>query len=91
MYHNINSFHPGAGKKACYPWSDIAAGRWDAMLAQRADESRQWGYPVIMSFTHEPTVDSLLDNTGNGGQWWLDSSPQALAAFAAAGANPYFS
>jgi hypothetical protein len=58
LYHNINSFHPVGGSKICYRWSDIAAGRWDAMLVERADEIRDWGYPVIMSFTHEPNVDT---------------------------------
>ena len=58
LYHNINSFRPLNGHKVCYQWSDIAAGRWDNMLIKRANEIRQWGYPVIMSFTHEPNVNS---------------------------------
>lgn len=58
LYHNFNSFRPVNGHKVCYQWSDIVAGRWDNMLINRANEIRQWGYPVIMSFTHEPNVDS---------------------------------
>ena len=60
LYHDFNSFRPVNGHKVCYQWSDIAAGRWDTMLINRADEIRQWGYPVIMSFTHEPNVDSAV-------------------------------
>lgn len=58
LYHNINSFHPMNGEKVCYQWSDIATGRYDSMLIDRANEVREWGYPVIMSFTHEPNVDN---------------------------------
>ena len=60
LYHNINSFHPVGGRKLCYRWSDIAAGRWDAMLVERANEIRDWGYPIIMSFTHEPNVNTAV-------------------------------
>ncbi len=60
LYHNFNSFRPLNGQKVCYRWSDIAAGRWDTMLIKRADEIRAWGYPVIMSFTHEPNVNSSV-------------------------------
>ncbi len=219
-YHNINSWFVDAnGKNVCYSWAGIASGALDSWLITQAKNIRAWGYPVFMSFTHEPSVNSsnhpqcgtpdeyraafdhvvqvfaaqgatnvkwvwtltsstfnganggpdvwepshydyvgvdgynhgnrwqtpqqifqaaedfavsrgkplfvgeigcdelpgnpqakadwitqaaalfksygnvkaiMWTNTGNGGTWWLDSSPEALAAFAAAGKDPYF-
>jgi hypothetical protein len=58
-YHNVNSWSvDGAGNKICYAWSDIAAGKYDAWWDQQASSLKAWGYPVLFSFTHEPTVDS---------------------------------
>jgi hypothetical protein len=31
----------------------------------------------------------MWTNSGNGGNYWLDSSPEALAAFKTAGLDPY--
>jgi hypothetical protein len=58
-YHNVNSWTlDGAGNKVCNSWADIAAGKDDAWWAQQASNLKAWGYPVLFSFTHEPTVDS---------------------------------
>jgi hypothetical protein len=59
-YHNVNSWTlDGAGNKICYSWSDIAAGRYDEWWTRQALSLKAWGYPVLLSFTHEPSVDSV--------------------------------
>jgi hypothetical protein len=57
-YHNINSWHFVGIQKECYAWSDIAAGTYDQWLTQQAKSLKAWGYPIYMSFQHEPTVDT---------------------------------
>jgi len=57
-YHNINSWYLNGSTKVCYSWSDIAAGKYDAWWTAQAQSIEAWGYPVYLSFTHEPTVDS---------------------------------
>jgi Big-like domain-containing protein len=59
-YHNVNSWWvDGAGNKICYPWSDIAAGAYDGWWITQALSLKAWGYPVYLSFTHEPSVNSV--------------------------------
>ncbi|MEA2509832.1 MAG: hypothetical protein QOG21_1914 [Actinomycetota bacterium] len=87
LYHNINSFYPQDGKKHCYYWSDIAAGRWDQMLADRADEIAQWGYPVIMSFTHEPTVNSSTHPLCGTAEEYRSAYDHVVSIFAQQGAT----
>jgi Tol biopolymer transport system component len=58
LYHNFNSWYVnGAGTKVCYSWSGIAAGTYDDLLIKMAGQIRDFGYPVYLSFTHEPTAD----------------------------------
>ncbi|MBA3690960.1 MAG: hypothetical protein H0W82_06060 [Actinobacteria bacterium] len=58
-YHNVNSWYlDSSGNKVCYSWADIAAGKYDAWWSQQALNLKAWGYPVLFSFTHEPTVNS---------------------------------
>jgi Tol biopolymer transport system component len=58
LYHNFNSWYVnGAGTKVCYSWSRIAAGTYDDLLIKMAGQIRDFGYPVYLSFTHEPTAD----------------------------------
>jgi hypothetical protein len=58
LYHNFNSWYiNGAGAKVCYGWGDIAAGRYDNILTRMAGQIQAFGYPVYLSFTHEPTAD----------------------------------
>ncbi len=49
-------------------------------ITEAANFFKSQGDAVAIMWTH----------TGNGGDYWLDSSPQSLAAFAAAGRYPYF-
>jgi hypothetical protein len=58
IYHNINSWTLVQGRKTCIAWADIAAGSMDDWLRAQAGNIRDWGYPVLMSFTHEPTGNS---------------------------------
>ena len=39
-------------------WADIAAGRYDRLIAQRAQELRRLGTPVYLTFHHEPENDA---------------------------------
>jgi hypothetical protein len=49
-------------------------------IGQAAAMIKSWGDMKAVMWT----------NTGNGGDFWLDSSPEALVAFATAGHAPYF-
>ena len=57
-YHSINSFHYVYGQKVCYPWSDVAAGVYDAWWTAQADAIKAWGKPILLTFTHEPEVNN---------------------------------
>jgi Tol biopolymer transport system component len=58
LYHNFNSWYVnGAGQKICYDWGDIAAGRYDDLLSRMANQIQAFGYPIYLSFNHEPTAD----------------------------------
>jgi hypothetical protein len=58
IYHNFNSWYVnGSGQKICYRWSDIIAGKYNALLATMAQNVKAFDYPIYMSFTHEPTAD----------------------------------
>jgi hypothetical protein len=58
IYHNFNSWYVnGSGQKICYRWSDIVAGKYNAMLTTMAQQVKAFNYPVYMSFTHEPTAN----------------------------------
>ncbi len=58
-YHNINSWYVNAsGNKICNPWSGVAAGNYDSWFIAQAQSIKAWGYPVLLSFTHEPSVNS---------------------------------
>ena len=58
IYHNLNSWYLVGGVKTCYPWADVAAGKQDAILVQRAAELKAWGYDkIVLGFHHEPTVN----------------------------------
>ncbi len=59
-YHNINSWHPAGGTRVCYRWADIAAGSYDAWWSGQARNIGAWGYPLYLSFTHEPSVNSAI-------------------------------
>jgi hypothetical protein len=39
------------------PWTDIAAGRYDDVLHERAAALKAFGSPVVFSFNHEPEND----------------------------------
>jgi len=39
------------------PWADIAAGRYDDVLHERATALKVFGSPVVFSFNHEPEND----------------------------------
>ena len=64
IYHNFNSWHVNAaGQKVCYSWADIAAGKYNTLLATMANQVQAFlgRYPsetIYMSFTHEPTNGS---------------------------------
>jgi len=61
IYHNINSWYLGAsGQKVCRSWADTAAGVYDAWWITQAQNIATFGYPMLLSFTHEPTVDALV-------------------------------
>jgi hypothetical protein len=57
VYHNVNAYRLLHGTKTCVPWSAIAAGDEEPWLAEPAKSIARWGYPIFMSFHHEPTVD----------------------------------
>ena len=56
-YHDVNSWHLVGGAKICYAWGDIAAGRYDAWWFTQAQSIKAWGYPMYLSFMHEPSVN----------------------------------
>jgi hypothetical protein len=45
------------------PWSDIAAGREDEVIARRAEAIKQFGRPIFLSFQHEPGNEVGLAGT----------------------------
>jgi endoglucanase len=57
-YHNINSFWLNGNTKTCDSWASVAAGTYDSWWITQAQNIKAWGYPVYLSFNHEPTVDS---------------------------------
>jgi WD40-like Beta Propeller Repeat len=58
IYHNFNSWYVnGSGQKICYRWSDIVAGKYNALLAAMARDVKAFDYPIYLSFTHEPTAN----------------------------------
>jgi hypothetical protein len=80
IYHNFNSWHVNdAGQKICYSWADIAAGKYDTMLAAMARQVKAFlaRYPletIYMSFTHEPT-------NGGSAHPQCGTAPQYIAAY----------
>jgi TAT (twin-arginine translocation) pathway-exported protein len=47
-------------------WADIAAGRFDTLLKERAREMKAWGHRAYFVFNHEPENDT---NSGNASQF----------------------
>jgi len=59
VYLNINSWYLDAsGTKVCRPWADVAAGVYDSWWIAEAKSIQAFGYPILLSFNHEPTVDA---------------------------------
>jgi hypothetical protein len=58
VYHNFSSWIHRGDRKVCIPWVDIASGTRDAWLITQARNIRAWGYPIFLTFTHEPTIDN---------------------------------
>jgi hypothetical protein len=58
IYHNFSSWIHRGSRKVCIPWADIASGTQDAWLITQARNIRAWGYPIFLTFTHEPTIDN---------------------------------
>jgi hypothetical protein len=47
-------------------WADIAAGRYDTLLKERAREMKSWGHRAYFVFNHEPENDT---NSGSASQF----------------------
>jgi hypothetical protein len=47
-------------------WADIANGRYDTLLKERARELKSWGHRAYFVFNHEPENDT---NSGNASQF----------------------
>lgn len=58
IYHNFSSWIHRGARKVCIPWADIASGTQDAWLITQARNIRAWGYPIFLTFSHEPTVEN---------------------------------
>ena len=46
-------------------WADIAAGRYDAVLKERAHAMKSWGHKAYFVFNHEPENDTLSGNANS--------------------------
>ena len=60
LYHNINSFYGSGSSKVCRSWADVAAGAFDSWWISQAQKIKAFGYPILLSFNHEPTVDNAI-------------------------------
>ena len=60
IYQNFSSWVHRGDRKICIPWADIASGKRDTWLITQARNIRAWGYPIFLTFTHEPTVDNAV-------------------------------
>jgi hypothetical protein len=54
----IVSVNSVTGNGATVRWSDIASGRYDALIRQQADALKAFGAPIWVAFNHEPEDDT---------------------------------